>query len=157
MLISQRYTLMTFCLALGLTGCDTTVEIVKAPFEATTAVSNGTTDAASELTEPTKEFLSSTTPGARAGGDDLIRAKLRLHAFTAYTFNNLQHDIAQGRGEYLNSLLTLAQVPESNHPQTIHDLQLRYVSLYPADQSPAELTRRLVDMVWLVPLGAHTD
>ncbi|MGE0645850.1 MAG: DUF3015 family protein [Nitrospira sp.] len=145
------------CLALGITACDTTVELVKAPFDATTAVSNGTTQGASELTQPTKEFTSSTTPGSRVGSEDLIRAKQRLHIFAAYNFNNLQHDIAQGHGEYLHSLLTLAQISEASYPQTLRDLQQRYVALYSSDQSPAELTRRLVDVVWLAPIGAHAE
>jgi len=148
---------MMYCLTLGLSACDTTVELVKAPFDATTAVSNGTTQAASEITEPTKEFTSSTTPESRVGSENLIRAKQRLHTFAAYNFNNLQHDIAQGRGEYLNSLLTLAHIPEANHPQTLRALQQRYVNIYPGDQSPAEATRSLVDVVWLAPLGAHTE
>ncbi|GKS62752.1 hypothetical protein YTPLAS72_00560 [Nitrospira sp.] len=145
------------CLTLGLSACDATVELVKAPFDATTAVSNGTTQGASELTQPTKEFTSSTTPGSRVGSEDLIRAKQRVHTFAAYNFNNLQHDIAQGRGEYLNSLLTLAKIPHANHSQALRDLQQRYVTLYPGDQSPAELTQRLVDVVWLAPLGTHTE
>ncbi len=151
-------TVMTMCaLTLGLTACDTTRELVKAPFDATTAVSNGTTQGVSELTEPTKEATSSTTPGSRVGSEDLIRAKQRLHTFAAYNFDNLQHDIAQGRGEYLNSLLTLAQIPAANHPQTVRDLQQRYVTLYPGDQLPAELTVHLVDAVWLAPLGTHME
>lgn len=144
-------------LALGLSACDATVELVKAPFDATTAVSNGTTQGASELTEPTKEFTSSTTPGSRVGNENLIRAKQRLHTFAAYNFSNLQHDIAQGRGEYLASLMTLAQIPTGKHQQVFHDLQQRYAILYRGDQSPADLTKRLVDVVWLAPLGAHTE
>lgn len=151
------HTGMMCCLTLGLSACDATVELVKAPFDATTAVSNGTTQGASELTQPTKEFTSSTTPGSRVGSEDLIRAKQRLHTFAAYNFNNLQHDIAQGRGEYLNSLLTLAHIPEASHPQTLRDLQQRYVALYSSNQSPAELTRRLVDVVWIAPIGAHAE
>lgn len=99
---SIRHTLqltsVMFCLALGLTACDATVEIVKAPFDATTAVSNGTTQASSEFTEPTKEFTSSTTPGSRVGSDNLIRAKQRLHMFAVSNFDNLQREIATGRG-----------------------------------------------------------
>lgn len=145
------------CLVFGLTACDATVELVKAPFDATTAVSNGTTQAASEITEPTKEFLSSTTPGARVGSENLIRAKQRLHTFAAYNFTNLQHDIAQGRGEYLDSLMILAQIPEAKHHQVLHDLQHRYATLYPGDLSPTDVTHRLVDIVWLGPLGAHAE
>lgn len=149
--------MISFLALVGLTACDATVELVKAPFDATTAVSNGTTQGASELTEPTKEFTSSTTPGSRVGGEDLIRAKQQLQRFTAYNYRNLEHDIAQGRGEYLKSLLTLAQIPDAKHPQVLHDLQQQYATLYDVDQSPENLTRRLVDVVWLAPLGAHIE
>jgi hypothetical protein len=130
---------------------------VKAPFDASTAVSNGTTQGTSELTEPTKEFTSSTTPGSRVGSENLIRAKQRLHTFAASNFSNLQHDIAQGRGEHLVSLMALAQIPEEKHQQMSSDLQQRYALLYQSDQSPVDSTRRLVDVVWLAPLGAHTE
>lgn len=145
------------CLALGITACDTTVELVKAPFDATTAVTNGTTQGASELTQPTKEFTSSTTPGSRVGNEDLIRAKQRLHTFAAYNFGNLQREIAQGRGEYLASLVTLAQIPQQNHKEVFHLLQQQYTVLYEGDQSPADVSHRLVDVVWLPPIGAHRE
>jgi hypothetical protein len=157
MLISMRYSAVTFCLALGLPGCDTTRELVKAPFDATTAVSNGTTQGASELTEPTKEFTSSTTPESRPGNDNLIRAKQRLHRFAASNFDNLQHEIATGRGEYLASLATLAQIPTENHSQLFSRLQEQYATLYTAGPSPTDLTHRLVDAVWLRPLGTHAE
>ncbi|MGZ8382001.1 MAG: hypothetical protein ACXW4C_09895, partial [Nitrospira sp.] len=73
-------------------GCDATRELVKAPFDATTAVSNGTTQATGELTQPSKEFTSSTTPGS------VFKNEQQLRAFISHNFNNLQHDIAQGRG-----------------------------------------------------------
>jgi hypothetical protein len=157
MLISMRYTAVVFCLALGLPGCDTTRELVKAPFDATTAVSNGTTQGASELTEPTKEFTSSTTPGSRPGNDNLIRAKQRLHRFAASNVDNVQHEIATGRGEYLASLATLAQIPTENHAKFFGRLQEQYATFYTAGPSPADLTHRLVDAVWLRPLGTHTE
>jgi hypothetical protein len=161
MFISMRHTVLhtsvMCCLALGLTGCDATVELVKAPFDATTAVSNGTTQGTSELTEPTKEFTSSTTPRAQVGSENLLRAKQRVHTFAAYNFSNLQHEIAQGRGEYLASLMTLAQIPEENHQTVVRQLQQQYATLYPVDQSPADLTHLLVDVVWLVPLGTHAE
>ncbi|MBX3301822.1 MAG: DUF3015 family protein [Nitrospira sp.] len=161
MFTSVRHTMlqtgMLGCLALGLTACDATVELVKAPFDATTAVSNGTTQGTSELTEPTKEFTSSTTPGARVGSEKVVRAKQRVQTFAAYNFGHLQHDIAQGRGEYLAALLTLAQIPEGNQQAVVRHLQQQYATLYPIDQSPADLTHRLVDVVWLAPLGAHAE
>jgi hypothetical protein len=148
---------MMCCLAVGLTACDATVELVKAPFDATTAVTNGTTQGTSELTEPTKEFTSSTTPGVKVGSENLLRAKQRLHTFAEYNFSNLQHEIAQGRGEYLASLMTLAQIPAENHPAVVRQLQQQYATLYQLDESPAKLTHHLVDVVWLAPLGSHLE
>lgn len=144
-------------IALGWSGCDATKELVKAPFDATTAVSDGTTQASSELTQPSKEFTSSTTPGSRVGSDSLLRAKQRLQTFTAYNFDNIQHEIAQGRGEYLASLATLAQVPTESHPQFFAQLQGRYSSVFAEAASPADSTRRLVDEAWSTPLGRHAE
>lgn len=158
---SKQHTLpltsVMFCLALGLAACDATVEIVKAPFDATTAVSNGTTQASSEFTEPTKEFTSSTTPGSRVGSDNLIRAKQRLHMFAVSNFDNLQREIATGRGEYLASLATLAQIPTEHHSKFFSRLQEQYSTFYTAGPSQADLTHRLVDAVWIAPLGTHVD
>ncbi len=157
---SQRPTLhyiMLFCVALELAACDATVEIVKAPFDATTAVSNGTSQASSEFTEPSKEFTSSTTPGSRVGTDNLIRVKERLNTFAASNFENLQHEIATGRGEYLTSLATLAQIPAGSHPKVFSQLQEQYAAFYTAGRSPADLTHQLVNAVWLQPLGMHAE
>ena len=50
---------------LTLTGCMTnaTVELTKAPFDATTDLTGGTSGATREFLDPTTEFISSTTPG----------------------------------------------------------------------------------------------
>src|SRR6185437_14818041 len=88
--------LLLVLFVLGTAGCDATKELVKAPFEATTALSNGTTQATNELLEPLKEFTSSTTPGSMY--NDPFKAKRRFQVFIAYTFNNVQRDIAQGQG-----------------------------------------------------------
>jgi len=60
----KKYLSFLLLFLFGAAGCDATRELVKAPFEATTALSNGTTQATNELLEPLKEFTSSTTPGA---------------------------------------------------------------------------------------------
>lgn len=155
-LFSFPSTGLMLCLLIGLAGCDATVELVKAPFDATTAVSNGTTQASSEFTQPSKEFTSSTTPGTRAGNEHLIRAKQRVHAFIAHNFGNVQHEIAQGRGEYLASLATLAEIPLDRQPEFVRNLQDQYGSLFVADQRALDVTH-LVDVVWLTPVGAHTE
>ncbi|HMS82754.1 MAG TPA: DUF3015 family protein [Nitrospira sp.] len=159
MLTSAAHRLPVFglaaCLLISLAACDATRELVKAPFDATTAVSDGTTQASSEFTQPSKEFTSSTTPGSRVGSERLIRAKQRVHTFIAYNFGNVQHEIAQGRGEYLSSLATLAEIPTNRQPEFFRTLQTQYVELFLADQKAADVIR-LVDIVWLAPVGAHT-
>jgi Protein of unknown function (DUF3015) len=122
-------------------GCDATRELVKAPFDATTAVSNGTTQATGELTQPSKEFTSSTTPGS------LFRNEKQLRAFIAYNFDNLQRDIAQGRGEYLTSMVTLAEIPPDRQRQLFAELQHRYPLLYPHESSPSQSLETLMTTV----------
>ena len=130
----------------GAAGCDATRELVKAPFEATTALSNGTTQATNELLEPLKEFTSSTTPGSMY--NDPLKAKRRFQVFIAYTFNNVQRDIAQGQGEYLTSLAPLAGTPEERRPQFFAMLQDRYGTIYSADTALIESLQRLTAAAW---------
>ena len=68
-----------------LSGCITeaTVELTKAPFDATTALTDGTSKAVGELLEPTKKFVSSTTPGA-AAIDRFTRAREKTELFVGY-------------------------------------------------------------------------
>src|SRR5437868_3586635 len=98
--------------ALGLAGCDATIRLTEAPFDATTDISNGFTNATSDITAPTREFTSSTTPGAWFSNDPVM-AKKRAEFFSAYAYENIRGDIARGDGEYLTSLATLAGVPAS--------------------------------------------
>lgn len=132
--------LVIIVMLIGSVGCDATRELVKAPFDATTAVSNGTTQATGELTQPSKEFTSSTTPGS------LFKNERQLRAFIAYNFNNLQRDIAQGRGEYLTSMATLAEIPPDRHRRLFSELQHRYPLLY-QESAPSESLQRLMDTV----------
>lgn len=138
----------------AISGCDATRETLKAPFDATTAVSNGTTQGSSELTQPSKEFTSSTTPDARGGNDYLIRAKQRVQIFAGHNVDNLQHEIAQGRGEYLTSLVALAGIPADRYESAFAQLQKDYSVLYDSSSAPNP-THRLVDAVWTQPIGTH--
>ena len=130
----------------GAAGCDATRELVKAPFEATTALTDGTTQASKELLQPLKEFTSSTTPGALY--NDPLKAKHRFQVFVAYAYNNVQRDIAQGHGEYVTSLATLAGVPEERRRQFIAMLQDRYTTIYSTDTAPIESLHRLGAVAW---------
>jgi hypothetical protein len=141
MFYRSHLVLVIVMMLIGSVGCDATRELVKAPFDATTAVSNGTTQATGELTQPSKEFTSSTTPGS------LFRNEQQLRAFIAYNFNNLQRDIAQGRGEYLTSMATLADVPLDRHRELFAELQNQYPHLYPYESSPSESLQYLMNTV----------
>jgi len=138
--------LLLVLFVLGTAGCDATKELVKAPFEATTALSNGTTQATSELLEPLKEFISSTTPGAMY--NDPQKAKHRFRVFVACSFNNVQRDIAQGEGEYVTSLATLAGIPQERRPQFFAMLQERYTTIYSTNTAPVESLHRLTAVAW---------
>src|SRR5512139_2900804 len=87
--------------ALIFSGCitDATVELTKAPFDATTALTNGTSKAVGELLEPTQKFLSSTTPGT-AAINRFTRAREKTELFVGYTYEHLRAETAQGSGEH---------------------------------------------------------
>jgi hypothetical protein len=77
-----------------LSGCitqattDATVDLTKAPFEATTALTDGTSKAVGELLEPTQKFLSSTTAGTTTI-DRLTRAREKTELFVGYSYEHL--------------------------------------------------------------------
>lgn len=97
-MITTRFALIPGLLLI-LGGCmtDATVELTKAPFDATTQLTDGTTGATKEFLDPTTEFTSSTTPGALSEGG-LLRAKQKATFFAMQTQDNLREDIARGQG-----------------------------------------------------------
>lgn len=101
--------LVMVVLTIGRMGCDVTCELLKAPFDATTVVPDGTTQATRKITQPSKEFASTTTLGP------LYRNELMPPAVITYNFDNLRHDSAQDRGEYLTSIVTLVDIPLAHH------------------------------------------
>ncbi len=137
---------------ISLVGCDATVELTKAPFDATTAISNGFTQATSELTQPTTEFTSSLTPGVD-GMTGPARARKQLEAFTAYSFENVRGDISRGEGEYLVSLATLAGVPNDEHAAFRVHMRDHYASIYNAQGTTRDAWVRVVDQAWSAGYG----
>jgi hypothetical protein len=135
-------------------GCVTnaTTEVTEAPFVATTDVTGGTTAGVADITGATSDFTSSTTPGAEST-NNLIRAKQRLHKFTASSYDNVRSDIARGHGEYLVSLATLAGVPSSQFPEFQSRMQDSYGTMF-EDVIPAgESSRQIVDVAWAAGYG----
>lgn len=133
-------------------GCDATVELTKAPFDASTALSNGVTGATQELVQPTTEFTSSTTPGAD-GPNSPARMRKKLEIFAQYSTENLRADLAKGGGEYVASLATLAGVPETRHEAFRLEMRNAYSTLFDEALTGPESSARIVNAAWAMGKG----
>lgn len=130
-------------------GCmtDATVELTKAPFDATTALTNGTSNAIGEILEPTKKFLSSTTPGA-AAIDRFTRAREKTELFVGYSYEHLRAEMARGSGEHVTSLAVLAGIPSDRQPQFQQKMRDAYSTMFHESLPLREARIRLVDAAW---------
>ncbi len=137
-----------------LSGCITeaTVELTKAPFDATTALSDGTSRAIGEVLEPTKKFLSSTTPGAVAI-DRFTRAREKTELFVGYSYEHLRAEIARGSGEHVASLAVLAGIPSDRHAQFQENMRDTYSTMFNESLPPREAKLRLVNAAWSEGFG----
>jgi hypothetical protein len=132
-----------------MSGCmtDATVELTKAPFDATTALTNGTSNAIGEILEPTKKFLSSTTPGA-AAIDRFTRAREKTELFVGYSYEHLRSEMARGSGEHVTSLAVLAGIPSERHTQFQEKMRADYATMFHESLPPREARIRLVNAAW---------
>jgi len=132
-----------------LSGCITeaTLELTKAPFDATTALTNGTSKAVGELLEPTQKFLSSTTPGT-AAIDRFTRAREKTELFVGYSSEHLQAESARGSGEHLASLAVLAGIPADRHLQFQEHMRETYSTMFDESLLPREVRLRIVNAAW---------
>ena len=147
-LVTRRFALIPGLL-LTLGGCMTnaTVELTKAPFDATTQLTNGTSGATKEFLDPTTEFTSSTTPGALADGR-LLRAKQKATVFATHTHENLRADIARGQGAYLASLACLTGVSADRWKDFQSTMTQSYTTLFDQKLSLSQSSERVVDLAW---------
>lgn len=152
-MITRNY-LLTAGLLITLTGCmtDATVELTKAPFDATTQLTNGTSGATREFLDPLTELTSSTTPGALADGR-LLRAKQKATVFAMHTHENLRSDIARGRGEYLASLATLTGVSADHWMEFQDNMRDSYTALFDEQLSLSQSSERVVESAWVRGYG----
>jgi Protein of unknown function (DUF3015) len=143
------YTLLLSGVLLSLSGCitDATVELTKAPFDATTALTDGTSKAIGELLDPTTDFTSSTTPGALTG-DPLMKARRKTEVFAASSYENLRSDVARGSGEYLVSLATLAGIPPDRQADFQVQMSDAYSTMFREEMPLRESTARIVEAAW---------
>ncbi|MBX3331663.1 MAG: DUF3015 family protein [Nitrospira sp.] len=134
---------------LMLFGCitDATVELTKAPFDATTALTDGTSKAVGEILEPTKKFLSSTTPGAVAI-DRFTRAREKTELFVGYSYAHLRAESARGSGEHVASLAVLAGIPADRHAQFQENMPDTYSTVFNESLSAREAKLRIMDAAW---------
>lgn len=156
-MITTRFALMS-CLLLTLSGCMTnaTVELTKAPFDATTDLTNGISGATREFLDPTTEFTSSTTPGALSESG-LLRAKQKATFFAIQTHDNLRTDIARGQGEYLASLASLTGVSASRYTEFQGAMIGSYATLFDAHLSASQSTERVIDLAWASGYGMQAQ
>ena len=149
-----RYFVLIPGLLLTLGGCMTnaTVELTKAPFDATTDLTNGTSGATREFLDPTTEFTSSTTPGALTDGR-LLRAKQRATVFATHTHENLRTDIARGQGEYLASLASLTGVSADRWTDLQTTMTQSYPTLFDQQLAPSQSAKLVVDLAWAKGYG----
>lgn len=147
-MITTRFALIPGLL-LTLAGCmmNATVELTKAPFDATTDLTNGTSGATKEFLDPTTEFTSSTTPGALSEGN-LIKAKRRATFFAMQSQDNLRTDIARGQGEYLASLASLTGVSADRWTELQTTLTQSYPVLFDQHLEPIQSAKLVVDLAW---------
>lgn len=95
-------------------------------------------------TDNTTDSLSTTTPGLWFTGDGLVKDDQKVNAFAALNFENLKHDMAQGRGEYLASLGTLLGVPRDHQAEFFALTQEKYPILVRSDRTtPGEMLAAL--------------
>ncbi|WP_447976693.1 DUF3015 family protein [Candidatus Nitrospira bockiana] len=127
-------------LAITTVGCMTqpTLDATKAPFRASTRLSeaptrasseltNGTTDATRELTRPTTE---TTSPRSWFSQDGIVKPEYKLTAFAAFNVERLREDIARGEGEYVTSLAVLMDIPTHQKGSYASALQGRYQEIF---------------------------
>lgn len=135
-----------------LCACDATVELTKAPFDATSDLTDGISNASSEFLQPTKELSSSTTPGSVADANR-AKAKRKLEVFALYTHDNLRTDISRGQGEYLASLASIAGVPGEQRGEFGAHMRDSYARFFDSAIAAKESTARIVEAAWLSGYG----
>ena len=126
---------------------DASTELTDATTGAITKLTDGTSQATSDLTEPTREFLSSTTPGAWFNADGMLNPDHKKIAFVVVNFDNLQKELAQGAGEYLVSLSMLMGVPPDSRDSFLQSAQRQYGYIFEESQSRPESLRRLIKIL----------
>ncbi len=86
-------------------------------------------------TDGVVNVLSSTSGHSWYTEDGLVKQDQKVQAFTAMNADNLQQDVAAGRGEYLASLGTLLGVPPERQEGFSAHAQQNYEPLFLSNRS----------------------
>ncbi|MFO0699036.1 MAG: DUF3015 family protein [Nitrospira sp.] len=96
-----------------------------------------------EITDTTSNVTGTTSGAAWWSEDGQIKPDFKATAFVSLNYDNLQHDLAAGQGEYLASLSRLLGVPTHREPAFFSEAQAGYATM--ADQGPTALLTLLRD------------
>lgn len=118
---------------IAVVSCGPTTDTVKAPFELSS------------------DFTSSTSGSSPLPGP--ARARQRLEQFVAYAYDGVSGDIAQGQGEYLQSLAVLAGIPADEQKAFGTAMQSHYVMLSNPVLSDKEARTLVVKQAWSAGYG----
>ena len=124
---------------------------------ATTACTiKATTDT---TTDGTTEFLSSTTGKTWWTKDGLVKEGEHARAFVFVNYDNLLHDIAKGKGEYLFALGQILHVPSEHQENFANRLQRHYADLplINARQDDTLVTQFINEVAWVAVNHSSPD
>ena len=90
-----------------------------------------------QITDTTSNVTGTTSGAAWWSEDGQITPDFKTTAFVSLNYDNLQHDLAAGRGEYLASMGRLLGVAEERQSAYCSAAQAGYTTM--TDQSPTVL------------------
>lgn len=90
-----------------------------------------------QITDTTSNVTGTTSGAAWWNEDGQIKPDFKATAFVSLNYDNLQHDLAAGQGEYLASVSRLLGVRTDREPAFFSEAQAGYAST--GDQGPTAL------------------
>jgi Protein of unknown function (DUF3015) len=99
---------------------------------------------ACSITETINNILSSTSGRSWFTEDGLVKENQKVNAFMAFNFENVKQDMANGQGEYLDSLSALMGIPQDRRAAFYAHAQSRYPFVLEHQSNPQETLALLV-------------